>query len=445
MEEFRFTGLLPEPASDSISIKWLVETNVPEEAIRYEAVILRVSDNDYFTSGPLQKTDSYTFTNLKEDTEYLIMINASFGNESIDYPADGLAVKTLAKKAPQIERGELTAVAITSKGFIIKWNKEKDRNTRYNVFLKEADAPEKDWESIVNRKNIGSTKVKDVKADTEYVFYVDVFDGTDTQLRHDEGKVRTKVFVDKQKPTASDTSLNVFDITPDGFTLKWMKATDNVTPGNRIRYEVRLIEHDETDRSKWKQVAADTDIDSARIDGLKPDTGYDVWVHALDEAGLALTYPNGPHFITVKTQPELVKEARVTKLDISVEQRATVLLGVNTIRLTIDYEYIHVNEKGVATGGGNSDWVEYWSNNNTKNDVIDLDEDGWDCHFLDNQVHVTIHSRKAPSAGLNKWVECCSGFVDISKGVLKIRMVGKYIDHSIRLGGPVEEGYARFK
>ena len=53
MEEFRFTGLLPEPASDSISIKWLVETNVPEEAIRYEAVILRVSDNDYFTSGPL--------------------------------------------------------------------------------------------------------------------------------------------------------------------------------------------------------------------------------------------------------------------------------------------------------------------------------------------------------------------------------------------------------
>lgn len=144
----------------------------------------------------------------------------------------------------------------------------------------------------------------------------------------------------------------------------------------------------------------------------------------MDAVGNVLRYPNDTGSKAVKTKP-----APVNRLNLAIEQGATVLRGTDTICIELTYSYVKYDASGNILGRQNGSWKRKWSNTKTVNDVIAL-PDGW--YFEDNKVHIYIDSRRAASAGLNKWKKCCEGDEDISGGVLHLKLSGSYYSYSVK-------------
>ena len=399
MEEFKFTDLRAEAAGDSITIKWMVETKIPADRLYFEAVLVGESDDMYNVSDPLQMTDSYTFTDLNANTAYSLFIRAYDGDDFlIEYPGDGLTVTTpvsetppvepavpepvpeepeiepeepeiepeepeiepeepeiepeepeiepeepeIEPEQPKIESKELKVSGITENGFSISWEKEKGNDIRYRVFLKEADDQEGSWVKILDRKNIGSTKVKDLKADTRYVFYVDAFLLTGIQIRHDEGSAKTAIPVDKEAPSAASTIIRVSDITYDGFMISWDPASDNVTDSAFINYKVFLkATLDKGD--PWRVVHEQQGITSFQFKELKEGTQYFFYVEAFDEAGNKWEYlqPRNNASFSAKTL------AHDTEAPVAGSKALTVT-GVTCSSITIGWSPASDNETAAA-------------------------------------------------------------------------------------------------
>lgn len=220
MDKLSFTALNAKAERDRIALSWKVDTNLPADSVSFEVV--RFNDDDGLVVEEAQEARAHTFTGLKQDTEYVLFVHAYAepGHSFIcEHPDDGvgLAVKTKAESEddvkpviPPVEEEPkpvptskaLQVSDLTSNGFKITWEKEEGKSTRYHAFLKEATEPDSAWRSLINKKNIGSTTAKNLKADTPYVFYVDVFDESNNLVRHDTGEVRTKA-VAKKDPWAS--------------------------------------------------------------------------------------------------------------------------------------------------------------------------------------------------------------------------------------------------
>ena len=220
MDKLSFTALNAKAESDRIALSWEVDTDLPADSVSFEAV--RFNEDDGLVVEEAQEARAHTFTGLKQDTEYVLFVHAYAepGHTFIcEHPDDGvgLAVKTKAQSEedvkpviPPVEEEPkpvptskaLQVSDLTSNGFKITWEKEEGKSTRYHAFLKEATEPDSAWRSLINKKNIGSTTAKNLKADTPYVFYVDVFDESDNLVRHDTGEVRTKAIA-KKDPWAS--------------------------------------------------------------------------------------------------------------------------------------------------------------------------------------------------------------------------------------------------
>lgn len=109
----------------------------------------------------------------------------------------------------------------------------------------------------------------------------------------------------------------------------------------------------------------------------------------------------------------------------------TRLRGTDTICLELTYKAVQYDASGNIIGVGlhNGSWKHKWSNTQTVTDVIAL-PGGW--YFENNQVHIYIDSRRAASAGLNKWKKSCEGDEDISGGELKLKLSGSYYSYSVK-------------
>ena len=224
---------------------------------------------------------------------------------------------------------------------------------------------------------------------------------------------------DKEAPQADSRDLTASNITPNSFTIAWKAAKDNVTAASQIRYKVFLYE-----KGSWWLKKDALGITSCTFTDLTPNTQYFVFVKAMDAVGNELRYPNDTASKAVKTKP-----AGVNKLDLYIKQGATVLRGTNTISLDLTYNSVKIDADGHIIARQSGSWNHKWSNTDTVTDVIALPA-GW--YFENNQVHIQISSRKAASAGLNKWKKCCEGDADISGGALKLVLSGSYYSHSVK-------------
>ena len=325
MNEFNFKDLKTQVSSDSITVKWRVATDIPSEKVSYEAILVEEKDDGRFEiSDLLQKTDTYTFANLDAHSEYTLYVRAYEEPDHafiVEYPQGGLRAKTLDKEgpdtgsSPSLRSKVLHVSYITGDSFRVLWEYAKDALSNdwgnlYRIYLKEADEPDSAWrivEELPGRLGIqtGVASITNLKPGIQYVFYVEASNEKGETIKYNEGKAKTHDIVDKKPPTTKDITLTVSDITSDGFMVKWNKATDNVTPQEKILYELIVIEHEEKDRSKWKKAASERNIDSARVTGLKPATKYDVWVNAKDDAHYTLSYQR----IVVETLDNLDSEA----------------------------------------------------------------------------------------------------------------------------------------
>ena len=133
----------------------------------------------------------------------------------------------------------------------------------------------------------------------------------------------------------------------------------------------------------------------------------------------------------------------VNRLSFQIKQGASVLRGTNTIHIALEYTYIKLDGNGNKIGTGSSYWEHYWSNSSEVNSVIQLPPN---CYFKDNEVFIRLRSRRAASAGLNKWKKCSDGYVNITGGNLKLKLKGSYYSYNVRLEeGDTASGYACFK
>lgn len=97
---------------------------------------------------------------------------------------------------------------------------------------------------------------------------------------------------DNETPKVNSKRVHFSNITDSGFTISWEKATDNVTPQDRIRYEISIWNDDDPHDTMHKVCDA-WGIDTFTFTGLKAHTHYAYFVEAYDEAGKRLTYTIG--------------------------------------------------------------------------------------------------------------------------------------------------------
>ena len=192
----------------------------------------------------------------------------------------------------------VTVTIITDSQFTIKWEKSKDLH--YQVFLKE-NASEKDWQRILNRKNVGSTTVKNLKAGTQYVFYVLASDVSGKVLWKSESSAKTKEPVTKKPESKKDSTLKATTVTGYSLGFKWEKMNDK-----NVRYNAYLKESKD---KEWKMIADRcTDMSGIGCGGLKADTQYDFYYEIVDEKGKVLRHEE----CTARTSDKVLKVSNVT-------------------------------------------------------------------------------------------------------------------------------------
>ena len=430
-----------EPAKDNVT---------PANKIRYK---LYFKENVSTETTKLIKDDtayySHTFTGLKAETEYLVrVVGYDDAGNYVEYPAKNamFRIKTGAmdKEKPVASSTAFKNIRITPKTIHVEWEPATDKVTKaadilYKILIKE-NGVSGDLNLVKQGKQLYAHTFTGLKKDTEYLVQVCAFDESGNVLQYPAQnaayRIKTALVEDNQAPTVSTRAFKVTDILDNRFTIQWEKASDNVTPANKIRYVVGLTESGNP-KDPWHTVKDAKNYSSYTFTGLKPNTKYAFYVKAYDEAGNLLQYPADNASTTVLTKP-----AKVRRLSFTIEQGATVLMGTNTISFAIEYSYIQLNASGSIIGRGTGSWEYKWSNKKSASGVISLPDN---CYFEDNQVFVRIRSRRAASAGLNTWKACSSGYVDVSKGTLTFKLTGSYYNYSVRLGGTAAEGYAQYK
>lgn len=249
--------------------------------------------------------------------------------------------------------------------------------------------------------------------------------------------------LDNQAPTAGSRDIKVSNVTSNSLTISWEKASDNVTAVNNIRYQVGLTDLDNPNDGWHIVVRDEKGICSHTFTDLKPKTTYGFYVEAYDESGNVLSYPDDNGCMSAKTvdsqaNPIAPQVPNVIKLSFSIEQNARVLQGTNSIECIMDFPFIK-RSNGKIVMEGTQSWNYRWSNQKPTSDVIQLPEG---CSLKNNELMLTLRSR---ISAISSWKTCCKGNIDVSGDTLKIKIVGSYLDYSLRLGGTANEGYAQFK
>ena len=392
-------------------------------------------DDPGWTVIDRQAITSFTFTGLKEATYYLchIRLTDESGNEK-SFP--NKSVKTLETTPPTVNPKSVKVTKTTTTSFTLAWdaasdNVTKQDNMKYYVLYKENSNNDPFQRSKEVRGKTGCT-VTGLKPGTTYAFYIEARDedGNTADFLKDNKYCFLATTEDDQTPVFKyGAVINVLYLTHSSVTLGWEAAEDNLTPPERMEYQVWF----KGGRAKnWTNYDADSFKGRTTYTpyNLNPGTKYQFYVLAIDESG----NETRSETLTVWTKP-----APVRKLTMDIDQDAEPLQGTDSIRLTVDYEYVQLDKYGCPYNSKYGTWQETWCDYHNKTGIINLPKD---CYFKDNRVKMTLKRRITV---LSKWEDCCSGRVDVSGGKLRILIEGHYLKKkSIKLGGSADKGYAHF-
>ena len=396
-----------ERTRNSITIKWTPATDNDTLAsqIRYKV----------FLNGAQKQIakgiSSYTFPGLTPNTQYSFYVQAFDEADNALLYSSGNA-KTLDNQAPKATSTCLTVTDRTRNSITIGWSVANDNDTatsqiRYEVYLNGVLKQ--------NAKGISSYQFTGLTPNTQYSFYVKAFDEANNELVYTSSSAKT---LDDKAPSVYNQAITISDLTHNSFRASWEVASDNDTIVGQIRYEVYLYVS-----GSWVRMANAYCIHSHTFTNLNSGAQYYVKVKAFDASGNELIYPSSGSTGVV------TKPAPVNRLAVSVRQGATVLRGTNTICLEMTYKYVQYDANGNITGRKQGTWQYKWSNTSTATTVIQLPA-GW--YIENNQVYIYIDSRRAASAGLNKWKKCSDGYVDVTGGNLILQLSGSYYSYSVR-------------
>lgn len=252
----------------------------------------------------------FVFNDLKSDTGYGIKVKAFKGSTLVcQYPAykGCLTVRTKAPdhEAPTVTNRALQLISSSYYTLSIKWEPATDKATkkekiRYCVWIKPCEAPDNAWQKVEDRKGISSFTFENLDINTWYAYYVEAFDEAGNCLRYpkDNGYSTGSTAADKTAPTVNDKTIQVTGTTKDSISIQWEPATDDVTPQDKIRYQMWRRA---TDESYWSMVEEKRGISSYTFKNLKEATRYFIYVKAFDDAANSIQYPGPGNPLTVST------------------------------------------------------------------------------------------------------------------------------------------------
>ena len=245
---------------------------------------------------------AWTLKDLKSDTGYGILVKA-IDNDALvcQYPdlRGCLTVRTKAPDsvAPTVKNSAIKVTATSYDSISIAWEPATDNATeqnkiRYKVWLKHNGAPSGAWRAVEDKKGISSFTFTDLTLNTKYDFYIEAFDEVGNVLRYPDPKSykTASTLADTTAPAVKKNDIKVIGITRTSISIKWDPAMDDITPKDKIRYQIWLSLYNDPNDT-WKKVEDQYGISSYTFNGLKEGTEYAFQIRAFDEVGNALVYP----------------------------------------------------------------------------------------------------------------------------------------------------------
>ena len=245
---------------------------------------------------------TWTLKDLKSDTGYGILVKAIDNDVLVcQYPElrGCLTVRTKAPDtlAPTVKNSAIKVTATSYNSISIAWEPATDNATeqnkiRYKVWLKHNGAPSRAWRAVEEKKGIPSFTFTDLTLNTKYDFYIEAFDEVGNVLRYPDAKSykTASTLADTTAPAVKNNDIKVIGITRNSISIKWDPALDDITPKDKIRYQVWLSLYNDPNDT-WKKVEDQYGISSYTFKGLKEGTEYAFQIRAFDEVGNALVYP----------------------------------------------------------------------------------------------------------------------------------------------------------
>ena len=289
MAQFKFTTLEVTPAGNSIILHWGVDTKIPADKLSYEILLTGENGDDtYEVSDLLQMTNTFTFSNLKANTDFSVFIRAyeEPGHTLlIEYPTGGEKIRTGDGEAPTAKSTKL-AISYPDAGAVrIQWERASDdvtakKDILYKVFIKEADDPGDNWSVVQSQKNIVSYTVSGLRIGAQYIIFVQALDEAGNALTYDCSEVDLK---DDSAPIIKNKDLRLVASGDNYLSVEWDKATDNVTKEKDIRYSAMFNNADDRHDS-WHGTML-VGKTSHTFKDLKPGTKYNIRIEARDQAG----------------------------------------------------------------------------------------------------------------------------------------------------------------
>lgn len=289
---------------------------------------------------------------------------------------------------------------------------------QYKVVLDEKDS--KNPSTAVIQES-GTYKFNGLQKGTEYTLSVQVYDGN--TLLNSKSIALT---------TLSNSPISVSGRTSDSISIMWDRPTVGSVKLMPAKYLVRYTEANNID-DPWHEEVSRGAL-SHTLTGLKPATKYNFCIFAYDESGtLVCQYPQANGYMTESTtsivQELAPSESGANMFAIVVQQHAKVLMGTDSISMEVEYKYVRRDSNGKVTAHETGVWTHKWSSSSLKSAIVTLPEG---CELDGNTVHVVVKSRRAASAGLNKWKVCSEGDVELFDGKLALRLSGDYFKYSVK-------------
>lgn len=322
--------------SQSVDIFWHpAEDDVtPQAAITYYAYIAEGWGSGPYTREYVSKKNgtNHEFQNLKPNTKYRIFVTAAdeAGN-TFEYDLLKIETPSLDTQAPTVVDNRVFVTDYTETTISLKWAAAFDNQTpqdklRYIVRCYQDKFDERDYgpfsinhhyfEEYFSVQGKNEITITDLEAGYRTYLWVVVRDEDNLgQNINDplEPIVVTLPDYDGRKPShlnSSDMFANAVS-TETSISLSWQPATDNITPKEKMRYQVQYLDCKETGLSyshfahhgfkesciECKKYLTTTpwmeNVTSYKIEGLKPNTEYVVRLVAKDQAGHCIPY-SGP-------------------------------------------------------------------------------------------------------------------------------------------------------
>lgn len=192
-----------------------------------------------------------------------------------------LAILLLAKntdKIPPSAQDKTISVTPANDGFTIQWEKATDETTpvdliRYQVLLKGPE--DTDWRPVFEKQGVSSYTFSNLEQGVQYAYSVIASDESGNSIRYLDG---TTTVEKKNVLSVNSNELKVL-LSNEGVVVSWDKATDHITPDDRIKYQVYLKKSGDSD---WSLIKEAPGLFSHTFSGLTPDTDYSCKVMATD-------------------------------------------------------------------------------------------------------------------------------------------------------------------